>query len=283
VLPPAAASSSSFPYQRELAVARDAARRAAAIIARHYAAAAVDFRRKDDGSPVTAADLEANAAIAATLSAAFPEDALLCEEAPDDGRRLDKSRVWIVDPLDGTRDFLARTGDFTVNIGLAVEGRPAVTVVHQPAQGTLFHAARGAGSFREHDGGELRLAVSTAAALRELRVGISRHNAPAALLRCLDQHGLAARAVRLGASSKWLALAAGELDALVTLTTGETEWDTCAPEMIVTEAGGVVTDVDGVPLAYNQRDIRRHRGIVASNGRCHAELLAAVRPFMEPA
>jgi 3'(2'),5'-bisphosphate nucleotidase len=282
--PPPDASAPSFAaFERELAVAQEAARQAAAIIARHYAAAAGTFRSKDDGSPVTAADLEANAAITATLSAAFPEDALLCEEAPDDGSRLHRSRVWIVDPLDGTRDFLARTGDFTVNIGLVVDGRPVVTVVHQPGQGALYHAARGAGSFRQRDGASVRLGVSGTGALSQVRVGISRHNAPPALLRCLEAHDLVARTVRLGASSKYLALAAGELDALVTLTTGEKEWDTCAPELIVAEAGGLVTDVDGRPLAYNQRDIGRRRGIVASNGRCHAELLALVRPCMGPA
>jgi 3'(2'),5'-bisphosphate nucleotidase len=267
-------------FDRELAAAQEAARRAAAIIARHYAAAAGDFRSKADGTPVTAADLEANAAITATLGEAFPEDALLCEEAPDDGTRLGRSRVWIVDPLDGTRDFLARTGDFTVNIGFVVDGRPVVTVVHQPGRGDLYHAARGGGSFRVSGGTSTRLQVSATAALAEVRVGISRHNAPAALLRCLEDAGLAGRTVRLGASSKYLALAAGELDALVTLTTGETEWDTCAPELIAVEAGGVVTDVDGQPLRYNQPDLKRHRGIVASNGRCHAQLLALLRPCM---
>jgi 3'(2'), 5'-bisphosphate nucleotidase len=270
-------------FDRELAVAQEAARKAAAIISRHYAEAATPFASKDDGSPVTQADLEANAAITAALRAGFPDDGLLAEEAPDDGSRLGKSRVWIVDPLDGTKDFLARTGDFTVNIGLVQDGQPVVGVVHQPGQGLLYSAAAGRGAFCLRAGTTMRLRTSMIAALGEVRVGVSRHNAPAALMDGLAAHGMAERVVRLGASSKYLALGRGELDALITLTTGEKEWDTCGPELIVREAGGEVTDGDGRPLGYNQRDIGRRRGIVASNGRCHEAVLALVRSWLPPA
>jgi 3'-phosphoadenosine 5'-phosphosulfate (PAPS) 3'-phosphatase len=168
-----------------------------------------------------------------------------------------------------------------VHVALAVDGQPAVAAVAQPAAGTLYRATAGQGAFRMAGEGGIpgRLAVSTVGELRAFRVGISRHNAPAALLRCLDAAGLGERAVRMGASAKYLALARGELEALITLTTGEKEWDTCAPELVVREAGGTVTDLDGRPLPYNQRDIGRPRGIVASNGVCHAELLALCRPY----
>jgi 3'(2'), 5'-bisphosphate nucleotidase len=270
-------------FDRELGVAQQAARQAAAIISRHYAEAATPFSAKDDGSPVTEADLEANAAITAALRAGFPDDALLAEEAPDDGTRFGKSRVWIVDPLDGTKDFLARTGDFTVNIGLVQDGQPVVAVVHQPGQGLLYWAAAGRGAYCLRDGTSMRLRTSLVAALGDVRVGVSRHNAPAALMDGLAAQGMAGRVVRLGASSKYLALGRGELDALITLTTGEKEWDTCAPELIVREAGGEVTDGDGRPLGYNQPDIGRRRGIVATNGRCHEAVLALVRAWLPPA
>jgi 3'(2'), 5'-bisphosphate nucleotidase len=268
-------------FDREIGVAQAAARQAAAIISRYYAAAAATpFTAKDDGSPVTAADLEANAAITAALRAGFPDDALLTEEVPDDGSRLGRSRVWIVDPLDGTKDFLARTGDFTVNIGLVQDGQPVVAVVHQPGHDLLYWAAAGRGAHCLRDGTSMRLRTSLVAELGEVRVGVSRHNAPPALLDGLAAHGLAGRVVRLGASSKYLALARGELDALITLTTGEKEWDTCAPELIVREAGGEVTDGDGRPLGYNQPDLGRRRGIVASNGRSHQAVLALVRQWL---
>src|SRR5262245_47761410 len=115
-------------YERELAIAEEAARRAGEIILRHYAAPSVDHELKDDGSPVSRADREADAAIADTLRSAFPDDVLLSEEQPDPLERRGARRVWIVDPLDGTRDFLGRTGDFCVHVALAVEGRPAAAV-----------------------------------------------------------------------------------------------------------------------------------------------------------
>jgi 3'(2'),5'-bisphosphate nucleotidase len=274
------------PFERELAVAEEAARRAGAIIMGHYGAAPSSFETKPDGSPVSRADLEANAVILAAIRAAFPDDGVLSEESPDDagsvgspaGDRLEKNRVWIVDPLDGTRGFLARTDDFAVHVALAVAGIPSVSVVYQPVADVLYRAVVGQGAFCVRPGTVRRLRVSTRATLAEHRVGISRHNAPAALLAWLDQHGLGAQAVQLGASLKYTACAEGSLDAVVTVTRTEKEWDTCAPQLLVTEAGGTVTDADGQPLLYNQpaTALDRTRGIVASNGRCHGQLVAMV-------
>lgn len=263
-------------YQAELLVAKRAAEKAAAVIMRHYRAGPSESRQKSDGSPVTEVDLEANQEIEATLRAAFPADPILSEEAADPAERLRSERVWIVDPLDGTRGFLARTDDFCVHVALAVAGAPVVGVVVQPAIGAVYHAVAGEGAFRHGS----PLHVSERSALPELRLGISRHYAPPSLLAWLDEHGLAAGAMRSGASTKYVALAAGELDAVVTVTGNEKEWDTCAPEIVVREAGGVVTDGDGQPLRYNRRRIDRPRGVLASNGRCHEALLAAMAPLV---
>src|SRR5215471_436617 len=110
---------------------------------RHYANVGIEVQTKPDRSPVTAADLEANAVIVDGLRAAFPGDAVLSEESADDGARLGNRRVWIVDPLDGTRDFVARTGDFCVHVGLAVGGEAVLGVVYRPTTGALYHARRG--------------------------------------------------------------------------------------------------------------------------------------------
>jgi 3'(2'), 5'-bisphosphate nucleotidase len=277
------------PFERELAVAEEAARRAGAIILTHYGTQPTAFETKADGSPVSRADLEANAAIVAALHAAFPDDGVLSEESPDlaalpgaPAGRLGKRRVWIVDPLDGTRGFLARTDDFAVHVALAVAGVPSVAVVHQPVGDVLDRAVVDQGAFRVQGGTTRRLRVSTRDAVADFRVGISRHNAPAALLAWLDQHGLGAEAVRLGASVKYSALADGALDVVLTVTRTEKEWDTCAPQLLVTEAGGSVTDGDGQPLRYNQPAgaIDRPRGIVASNGRCHAQLVGMIGPLL---
>jgi 3'(2'), 5'-bisphosphate nucleotidase len=270
-----------LPFLRELAVAEEAARRAGGVILAHYTAAPTPFETKADGSPVSRADLEAEAVVLQTLRAAFPGDAILSEETPDSEERLQTPRVWIVDPLDGTRGFLARTGDFGVHVALAVQGVPTVAVVYAPVEDRLYRAEAGRGAFAVQGSTSRRLRVSMRARFGELRVGVSRHNAPAALTAWLAQEGLADAAVALGASAKYMALAEGTLDALVTITRSEQEWDTCAPELIVSEAGGLVTDGDGQPLRYNQPagQLARRRGIVASNGRCHDELIGRLGPL----
>ena len=267
-------------YERELLVATQAAERASAVILHHYRLGPTSARDKADGSPVTEVDLAANEVIETTLRHEFPQDAILSEETPDSAERLRVERVWIVDPLDGTRGFVARTDDFCVHVALAIGGEPVVGVVVQPVSGAVYHAVAGRGAFRN---GSDRLQVSARSELGDLRLGISRHYAPPPLLTWLDSRKLAAAAMRSGASTKYTALAEGGLDGVVTVTGNEKEWDTCAPEIIVREAGGMVTDGDGRLLRYNQQDIGRPRGIVASNGACHQRLLAEVAPLLSRA
>src|SRR6185436_9545579 len=110
---------------------------------RFYGDADVPVHSKPDLSPVTAADEAANQVLAKAIHGAFPEDGFLSEESPDDESRLSKRRVWIVDPLDGTRDFLAQTGDFCVLVGLSVDGAPVLGVAYQPVKDALYFARKG--------------------------------------------------------------------------------------------------------------------------------------------
>lgn len=261
----------------ELAIAVAAARAGGEIVAAHYARGAIDVETKADQSPVTAADRAASARIVDVIRAAFPADWILSEELPDDAARLAHRRVWIVDPLDGTRDFIARTGEFSVHVALAVDGEAAVGAVYLPVTETMYAAAAGGGAWRERGGARDPLRVSAAGALSELRVGTSRLNAAGQLGRLLAAAGLDRRAVAMGASTKHMATAEGALDACINLSPGEQEWDTCAPEVILREAGGAFTDGDGRPFRYNQRDLAHHRGSIASNGACHAALVELVR------
>jgi len=267
-------------YEKELAVARAVAREAGAIIMGHYARPDIDVSTKADKSPVTAADLEANTHITRRLAAVFPDDAILTEETPDDGARLSKRRVWIIDPLDGTRDFVARTGDFCVHLGFAVDAEAVLGVVYQPTVESLAFAVRGGGAFEERGGQTRRLAASTLSAPGEIRIGVSRLNLDEGLGKCLAAAGMVDRAVRLGASVKHIALARGDLDAVLNLSPSEQEWDTCAPEVIMREAGCTVTNGDGVPFRYNQPDLYRPRGSAASNGHCHSLVLRVMAPCL---
>jgi len=267
-------------YDDELEVARQAARDAAAIILRHYAAGSIAVEIKADDSPVTAADRDANAAIVRRIAAAFPGDAILSEELPDSEARLGAGRVWIVDPLDGTRDFVARTGEFCVHVALAVGGDAVVGAVLQPTAGALYSAVAGAGASLQIDGRTEPLRVSDIDDLARLRVGVSRLNASSSLGACLTAAGLHERAQVMGASVKHMATARGALDAAINLSPGECEWDTCAPEVILREAGGAMTDGAGQPFRYNQRDVVHRRGSIASNGAAHARLVALVAPYL---
>lgn len=234
---------------------------------------------KHDDSPITRADLASNEVILARLRERFPDDAILSEESPDDPRRATQRRVWIIDPIDGTRDFIAQTGDYAVHIGLAIDGRPVLGVVHQPQTGETRFAVEGGGAFTERGGVITPLKVSTTDDLAALRVGVSRQYLPENVQGFLSEAALSARVQHIGASIKMMALAAGELELCVWLHGKEKLWDTCAPEIIVKEAGGIFTDIDGQSFTYDVADVHHRRGVVVSNNACHAELLKQLRPW----
>lgn len=267
-------------HGRELAIAERAARAGGELVAAYYARGPIAVETKPDRSPVTEADRAAGAAIAGVLREAFPGDWILGEEDTDDLARLDRRRVWIVDPLDGTRDFIARTGQFSVHVGLAVDGIAVVGAVYQPVTDAMYAAAAGAGAWRTRGGERVRIAVSRTREPGELRTGTSRLNATSRLGQFLAAAGLDGRAVAMGASVKHMALAEGGLDLCVNLSPGEQEWDTCAPEVVIREAGGAFTDGDGRPFRYNQRDLGHYRGSVASNGACHDAVIELLRPHL---
>lgn len=270
------AVNSDAAYKKELTLALEAASAAASVIARLGPEEVV---AKADGSPVTAADLQANRAIMQLIVQWFPDDGLLSEETTDTDRRLHCRRVWIIDPLDGTRDFVQQTGQYAVHVALAVNGRATLGVVAEPAAGRMSWAVRGQGAFMQERGGStVRLAVGNEANVAAFRVGTTRLAMSATVQEFIDaepplQH------VPMGASTKVMALARGELDAAVWLSAAEKEWDTCAPEVILEEAGGILTDVRGSAFSYNKTDVVHHNGIVASNGKAHPSLLQRARRF----
>jgi 3'(2'), 5'-bisphosphate nucleotidase len=261
-------------------MARAVAREAGKVILSHYGAAEITVQTKPDASPVTAADEAANRLILSAIRAAFPDDGILSEETPDNDDRFSRRRVWIIDPLDGTRDFIAKTGDFCVHVGLAVDDAAVLGVVYQPVRDALYYARKGGGAFLEAAGETRRLSASTRSKPSDLRVGISRLNPDEGLGKCLAASGLAPRAVQMGASVKHMALARGDLDGVLNLSQSESEWDTCAPEVVLTEAGCKVTDGDGKAFRYNQKDLYRRRGSVASNGQCHPFMLRIIAPCL---
>jgi 3'(2'), 5'-bisphosphate nucleotidase len=267
------------PLTAELEAARELARRAGAEVLRHYGS--TESETKAGGSPVTTADLAANDIIRAGLSERFPGDAILSEESRDDASRLEARRVWIVDPLDGTKDFLARNGEFSIMIGLVVAGRPALGVVYLPDGDVMYSAAAGSGAWVRRNGATERLerAVADPAGLR--LVG-SRSHAEPLLTRVQEALGITDVEPCGSVGVKCARIAEGRRDLYAHPVPYLKEWDTCAPEVILAEAGGRVTDCLGGPLRYNKPDPTQPLGILARAPGCE-EALERARPIFEAA
>lgn len=238
---------------------------------------------KGENDPVTAADHAANALLVAGLRRAFPNDGILSEEAADDTSRLTRRRVWIVDPLDGTKEFIGRIGEFSLMVGLAVDGKPVLGVVYQPVVDLLYRGIPGHVAEVVEQGVVRPLAVSGVADPAQMRLVVSRsHRDPLVDAVCRDlgiTHDRPSGSVGL----KVGLLATSQCDLYLHPSPGLKEWDTCAPDAILRAAGGTISDCWGEPLMYNKTNVRQRQGLVASNGVRHARLVAATVAAAEAA
>ena len=272
-------------YEREMQVALKLAREAGAAILDYYDRP-LHIERKVDADeqtePVTQADHAANALIVAGLKREFPDDGILAEESVDTERRLTKSRVWMVDPLDGTNGFIARDGDFAVQIGLAVEGRSRLGVVYQPLPDVLYRAVEGEGAWIERQGFDAEQAcVTEHRELAQLRMAASRTHRSPRQDRVLETLGITEEVRRGSVGIKVGLIMERQCDLYVHLSSRTKQWDTCAPEVVLTEAGGSFTDLFGEPLAYNHPDVQNRNGLIASNGVVHGEVVERLAPLLE--
>jgi 3'(2'), 5'-bisphosphate nucleotidase len=213
-----------------------------------------EVQHKEDESPLTEADLASHRTILAGLNALTPDIPVLSEESaalPYETRRQ-WQRYWLVDPLDGTREFVKRNGEFTVNIALIEGGRPVLGVVHVPVSGVSYFGQAGAGAFRQEADGSRQAISVTPRCQPPMRVVGSRSHAGESLQRFLDKVG-EHEIVSMGSSLKLCLVADGSADVYPRL--GPTsEWDTAAAQAVVEAAGGQVTDTELKPLRYNQKE-----------------------------
>ena len=209
--------------------------------------------RKADDSPLTAADLAAHRHLMTGLDRLTPGLPRLSEEASDIpyAERRKWTRFWLLDPLDGTREFVQRNGEFTINIALIDDGRPVLGVVHAPALDTTYFAAAGAGAWKQ-TGSADAIALRTLPTRQPPRLLTSRSHRSAeleTLMSRLPPHEI----LRIGSALKFCLVAEGGADLYPRL--GPTaEWDTAAGQCIVEQAGGLVTDTAGSPLRYNTKE-----------------------------
>ena len=232
-----------------IAVARAAAAEILAIYQSEFA-----VRHKDDRSPLTAADLAAHHCIVDGLRKLTPDIPVLSEESAGitTAQRRGWSTLWLVDPLDGTREFVKRNGEFTVNIALIEQGVTTYGVVQAPVTGALWHGGQRDGAFRrDGDGGDQTLRVRAPAAA-PLRVAASRSHRDERTALFIERMG-EIEPIGLGSSLKFCRLAEGGIDVYPRF--GPTsEWDTAAAQAVLEGAGGAVLDLQGRPFRYNQRD-----------------------------
>jgi myo-inositol-1(or 4)-monophosphatase len=254
----------------ELSVAIEAATAAAAAIRAIYDRDDAWVVDKDGGKgPLTQADLAADAILQERLRAAFPTDAILSEETADSPERLGNARVWILDPLDGTREFVDRVPEFVVSVALVVDGRPALGVLVHPLTGRVMSGVVGVGAWL--DGAPVR--TTDRANLDGARIVVSRSEMKKGMFA-----GWQGRAVLepVGSVAYKLGLVGvGLADATFT-PRPRSEWDVAAGAAIVLAGGGLATDTAGEPYAFN-RPKPLVEGVVVSNGPLHGELLALAR------
>jgi len=268
----------------ELRLAMEAAREAGLRTLRHYGGEhAVHNKasgetgwaegaelRAADCDPVTTADLEADACLREILHGTYPEYGWLSEETVDSPERLARTSVWIVDPIDGTKEFVSHIPEWAVSIALVEDGEPTVGVIYNPAADELFSAVKGGGTFLNGK----RVFCTETANLADACLIVSRSEDARGEVAPLRPHLAEVRPVG-SVAYKLAVVAAGRADLNVSVQ-AKNEWDVCAGDLLVREAGGGMVDLKGRVRAYNQRDPLIRGGLAAGNSALTEQMLALV-------
>ena len=283
---------------RDLETAARAAIRGGQAAMKHYGNDHLAIADKGVNDPVTEADHAANRAILEVLSERAPVDPILSEESPPPAEgQFDETgsrRLWVVDPLDGTKEFISRNGEFSVMVGLSMAGRAVVGAVFQPDPGMLYMGWTEGGAWsvpivldgeevQVGDPSPMRLGPESAGAVRLIR---SRSH-PDPLLAALEDRLLDAHTVLCGSVGvKCARIAVDQADVYVHPVAFLKEWDTCAPEAVLRGAGGQVTDCGAGPLTYGKSDPRQPRGIFAARpgtwGALRPMVQEVATPILDP-
>jgi 3'(2'), 5'-bisphosphate nucleotidase len=239
----------------------------------------LNVQDKQEG-PVTAADLAVNSYVLEKLQSALGTEVFgyLSEEtykAKAVPEPLPQEWVWVIDPLDGTRDFIDRTGEYAFHLALTYQGRPVLTVVACPELERLYYATLGGGAFVETPDGVVKhLHVSGRSHIQDLTLVVSRNHRDDRFDHLLQQLPCQNQLFVGSVGGKIAAIVDQRADVYISLSnkSAPKDWDMAAPELILTEAGGQFTHFNGNSLQYNTGDVNQWGGLLASNGHCHAQL-----------
>ncbi|MGH7781931.1 MAG: 3'(2'),5'-bisphosphate nucleotidase CysQ [Candidatus Binataceae bacterium] len=260
---------------RELTLAKKAARAAGEILRGHWHRGGYTIGSKGKDNPVTQADLEADRTLKRMLHEPFPEYGWLSEETVDSADRLKRRRVWIVDPLDGTKEFINGVPEFCVAIALIEDGEPILGVTYNPIRREMFWGARDLGCHHN----TRRVRVSRTRMLHRARVLASRSEAARGEWQVF--HGRLIVSPTGSVAYKLALVAAGKGDATFTRSP-KSEWDIASGAALIALAGGTITDIRGHKLSFNNRNVKLE-GLIADNTLLHKQLLeVAPRPPIAP-
>ena len=257
----------------ELEIAIKAVEAAGEAILEIYQGDFESFKKSDD-SPITEADVKSNDIIKEILSQT--NHLVLSEEDKDDLSRLSEEIIWIVDPLDGTSDFIDKTGEFTIMIGLIKNKKPILGVIGWPTEKTLFVAQKGSGAFRYSHDRWRKISVTKVSDISKCRTVGSRHHLSEKEKSFIKKLGVE-DFTSIGSSLKVGKIGSGEAEAYITTTNKMKEWDSAASYCIISEAGGKMTDMLGNDITYNNRDVYHKNGILVTNGLIHDKIIEAFK------
>lgn len=271
--------------KKELETAVKSAREAGDVILDFYEKGFTveeKFSKDNFSEPVTEADRAASEIIVARLEKAFPKDGILSEEAHDIiEKRLSRHRVWMIDPIDGTKGFVEKAGDFAVQIGLVENGAPILGVVYQPITDILYFAVKNGSAFMiEKKGEPQKLQVSDKTNFSEMILAVSRSHRSEKMSRLAGDFGFSGELQHGSVGLKIGLLARQKADLYIHLSPRTKFWDTCAPQIILEEAGGALTDLFGERISYDIAETQNYNGILATNGVSHQDSVNRIKPLL---
>nr|MBA3819486.1 3'(2'),5'-bisphosphate nucleotidase CysQ [Deltaproteobacteria bacterium] len=260
----------------ELTCAFELVRRAGAeVLAMQRGEIVVELKPGDE--PVTAADRRGSEIIVDGLALAFPGDAVISEELPPPSGAQAAARLWLVDPIDGTKDYIRKEDGYAVMLGLVRDGVPVLGAVYQPVQDRMFYAVPEGAWVAIGDVVE-PLRVSDVAVASDVRLVASKSHRSTDIDRVKTELGITNELNVGSVGVKLCLIALGVRDLYVNPAAKTKAWDTCAPEAILAKAGGRLSDLFGDPIDY-RGELAHRRGLLASNGHVHGEVVAKLAPL----
>jgi 3'(2'), 5'-bisphosphate nucleotidase len=242
----------------------------------------IGIKEKGKNDPVTAADMAANQVIVKTLKSYFPDHAILTEEEPSTWNKTGEEWVWMIDPLDGTRDFIKKNGEFVTMIGLTHSGEPIIGVVIEPASGQEFYGCKGHGAFRSvyyQTGAAARVDFPNITDPEQLRLAVSRSHRDSKVDKLIQLLAITEEIPSGSVGRKMAMVINGNADIYVHPARGTKLWDTCACDVIASEAGGILLSGTGDKISYVRPsgDIENHYGLLVCSSAIADKVIWASR------